>query len=433
MLSASNNQLLTETRRGTPMGDYLRQFWTPALLASELPKPDCPPVRVRLMGEDLVAFRATDGSVGLVQGACPHRRASLFWGRNEENGLRCVYHGWKYDVTGQCVDMPSEPEESNFKAKIRITAYPTIDRGGVIWAYLGPSDMTPELPAHDWLDLPDTHRYVTKRIEMTNWAQALEGGIDSSHSNFLHARMEVYLRDPAWVERAANAPDMRTRYHSLDRSPKFYSTYTDYGLRIGARRDAGDDGHYWRFTHWLEPYYNLFRHPQARPGSNGASFAWVPIDDHRSWTFVFNWNTDHALSEQDIASANNFAGPQIEGTFYPARNADNDYLIDRDAQKVETFSGIVGTQAQDMAVQESMGSIVDRTLEHLGTSDTAIIMVRRQLMRHAMAATEGTVPYAAYHRDVYRTRFADVVVPKEDDFGDEAQRALCSLEETSPI
>jgi phthalate 4,5-dioxygenase len=428
MLSADDNGTLTQTARGTLMGDHLRRFWTPFLLASELPTPNCPPVRVRLMSENLVAFRATDGTVGLVQAACPHRRASLFWGRNEENGIRCVYHGWKFDTNGQCVDMPSEPDASNFKNKIAITAYPTADRGGVIWAYLGPSELAPELPTYDWLDLPETHRYSTKRIENVNWAQALEGGIDSAHSNFLHARVDAFRRDPAWVERAKNAPDLRSRYHALDRSPRFFATYTDYGMRIGARREAGNDGYYWRFTHWLTPYYNLFAAAGDEPGANGRGFAWVPIDDHHSWTITFAWNTHHPLSEEDIAAADAFAGPAIGDTFFPERNATNDYLIDRDDQANVTFTGIAGIQAQDMAVQESMGAIVDRTQEHLGTSDSAIIMMRRQLLAHARATAEGSDPYAAYHGAAYRTRTAEVVVAKDASLDEARQRELCALD-----
>jgi len=428
ILNAHDNELLTQTGQGTPMGGYLRRFWTPFLLSRELPGPDSAPMRVQLMGEALVAFRDTDGRVGLVQAACPHRRASLFWGRNEEGGLRCVYHGWKYDVTGACVDMPSEPEASNFKDKVKITAYPTIDRGGVIWAYLGPRDEAPELPEFPWLDLPDAYRYVTKRIETTNWVQALEGGIDSAHSNFLHARLDAYRGEPAWLERAKNATDIRTRYHALDRAPKFFSTYTDYGMRIGARRDAGEDGHYWRFTHWLAPFYNVFRAPTEQPGVNGHGFAWVPIDDDHCWTITFTWNHLRPLEERDLRAAAEFAGPTIPGTYFPARNASNDYLIDRERQRDVTFTGIAGVQAQDMAVQESMGSIVDRTMEHLGTSDAAIILLRRGLLSGAMEAAGGEGPYAASHGAAYRTKATEFVVARNQDLDDGAQRAACAVE-----
>lgn len=413
------------------MGDYIRRYWIPALMSRELPAPDCPPIRVRLLSEDLVAFRATDGRVGLVQANCPHRRAGLFWGRNEEDGLRCVYHGWKFDVNGLCVDMPSEPEDSNFKDKVHIKAYPTEDRGGVIWAYLGQTGKIPALPEMDWLNLAESHRYVTKRIENTNWVQALEGGIDSAHSNFLHSRLDAYRRDPQWMELARNASDMRTRYHALDRAPQFFATATNYGLRIGARRDAGDDGYYWRFTHWLTPFYNLFKAPSDIPGINGHGFAWVPIDDTHTWTITFTWSTVHSLTAADIQAAEDFAGPTIGTGYFPARNAGNDYLIDRDRQNTHSFTGIEGIQAQDMAVQESMGPVVDRTQEHLGTSDSAIIMVRRLLMQQAIAAAEGIEPYAAYHGEVYKTKFADTLVPKTAFFDNDAQQLLCALDEVN--
>src|SRR4051794_33699126 len=181
MLSKEDNELLTRVGPGTPTGELLRRYWQPALLAAELPEPDGAPLRVRLLGEDLVAFRDTSGQVGLLGAHCPHRGASLFFGRNEECGLRCVYHGWKFDVTGQCVDMPSEPPESNFKDKIHHIAYPCAERGGVIWAYLGPSSPVPPLPALEWINLPPEQRFQAKRMQYCNWVQALEGDIDQSH------------------------------------------------------------------------------------------------------------------------------------------------------------------------------------------------------------------------------------------------------------
>src|SRR5713101_3719426 len=180
MLSKVENDLLTQTNSGTGAGEYLRRFWLPALLASEVPTPDCPPVRIRLLGEDLVAFRDTHGRVGLMEEFCPHRRSSLFWGRNEECGLRCVYHGWKYDVTGACVDMPSEPAESSFKHKIKTTAYPCRERGGVVWAYLGQRE-PPPLPDLEPNMLPEGTYSVGLTLRECNWLQALEGDIDTSH------------------------------------------------------------------------------------------------------------------------------------------------------------------------------------------------------------------------------------------------------------
>ena len=215
MLSLKDNETLTKTGPGTPIGKLLRRFWTPALLATELPKPDCPPVKVKLMGEALVAFRDTNGRIGLIDQFCAHRKANLFFGRNEECGLRCVYHGWKYDVEGNCVDMPSEPPESRFKEKIRLKSYPCQEWGGIIWTYMGPRELRPELPQLEWARLPDSHRCFQKRLQDCNWAQALEGDIDSAHIAFLH-----FGQTPS--ERVAN-----TAAEYRDVSPRFFVDKTD--------------------------------------------------------------------------------------------------------------------------------------------------------------------------------------------------------------
>ena len=427
MLSAEDNALLTATARGTPMGDLLRRFWTPFLLSSELPNPDCPPSRARLMGEDLVAFRDTSGRVGLLAERCPHRRASLFFGRNEEHGLRCVYHGWKFDVDGNCVDMPSEPETSAYKTKIRQTAYPAMEAGGVVWAYLGPRDETPATPNFPWLRLPPDHVHVTKRLERVNWVQALEGGLDSAHSNFLHATVDSFRRTPEWLERARASDDLRARYHALDRSPAFLPEETAYGLRIGARRDAGAGQSYWRFTHWMTPYYNLFKEGAPKPGVNSQGIAWTPIDDYACWTLVVTWNEHRPLSGADVEAADDFAGPAIPGTFAPVRDAGNDYLIDRELQRMSTFTGIAGTQAQDMAVQESMGAVTARNEEHLGSSDAAIIAMRRILLRHARALADGAAaPLPARDGSVYRVRFAETLAASGDALGAADRERLCA-------
>src|SRR5689334_15961093 len=186
MLSREDNELVTRVGPGTPMGSLMREYWLPAMLSSEVPAPDSDPVRVMLLGEKLIAFRDTNGKIGLIQNHCPHRGASLFFGRNEESGLRCVYHGWKFAADGTCVDMPNEPAESDFKHKVRATAYPCKERGGIIWAYMGPPERQPELPDLEWAIVPEDQRYISKRLQETNYAQAMEGGIDSSHVSFLH-------------------------------------------------------------------------------------------------------------------------------------------------------------------------------------------------------------------------------------------------------
>src|SRR5204862_2638005 len=186
MLTAERNELLTRVGRGTPVGELFRRYWLPALLAEELSGPDCAPVRVKLLGECLVAFRDSSGRLGLIEEFCAHRGVSLWFGRNEENGIRCPYHGWKYDVTGQCVDLPSEPEESGMRQGIKLKSYPCVELGGVVWAYMGPPEKKPPLPNFEWVHLPASHRVTTKRWQESNYLQAIEGGIDSSHVSFLH-------------------------------------------------------------------------------------------------------------------------------------------------------------------------------------------------------------------------------------------------------
>src|SRR5437867_4202726 len=194
MLGPEDNALLTQSGPGTPMGGLMRRYWVPFLLSSELPEPDCSPVRVTLLGERLVAYRDTDGRVGLLDVHCAHRGASLFFGRNEESGLRCVYHGWKYDLEGRCIDMPNEAPESNpstplrtsFKEKIHLKAYPCRERGGMVWTYMGPRELMPGLPELEWAVVPEGQSFASKRLQECNWLQAMEGGIDSSHISFLH-------------------------------------------------------------------------------------------------------------------------------------------------------------------------------------------------------------------------------------------------------
>src|SRR3954452_16002321 len=194
MITAKQNDDLTRTGPGTLMGDLFRRYWIPALHAAELPEPDCPPVRVKLLGEKLVAFRDTQGRLGLIDEFCAHRGVSLWFGRNEECGLRCPYHGWKYDVTGQCIEIPSEPEKSGFRAMIKLRAYPLVERGGVLWTYMGSPEHRPDLPEFEFAMVPREQSYTSKRLQYCNWLQAMEGGIDSSHVSWLHR--DAFRSDP---------------------------------------------------------------------------------------------------------------------------------------------------------------------------------------------------------------------------------------------
>ena len=427
MLSREENERLTQTDAGTPAGEYFRRYWLPALLESELPAADCPPVRVRLLGEDLVAFRDTQGRIGLVEEACPHRRASLFWGRNEECGLRCVYHGWKFDVNGDCVDMPNEPPEYGFEHKVRITAYPARESGGVIWAYLGPKDHVPELPKLEWARVPESHRYVSKRFQETNYLQAIEGGIDSSHSNFLHASVDAFRVTDAYVEKVKNTDNLRAKYHLLDKSPRFAVKKTDYGLLIAVRRNAEEDAYYWRLTQFLLPSHTII--PYQKPHSIHGH-CWVPRDDRTCWVWTVSWNPDAPLSAAEWEAIRNetFVHQNVDPvTFRPVRNRDNNYLIERDRQQGDSMTGIHGFAAQDQAIQESMGAIVDRTRERLGTSDTAIIAMRRLLLQEIQALQEGREPLAAAHGDVYWVRSASMLLKRGVEF-DEGARDLVKAE-----
>ena len=427
MLSREENELLTRTGPGTAAGDYFRRFWLPALLASEVPAPDCPPVRVRMLGEELVAFRDTEGRVGLMDEFCPHRRASLYWGRNEECGLRCVYHGWKFDVSGACVDMPNEPPEYGFDNKVRIAAYPTREYGGIVWAYLGPSEHVPELPKLEWARVPASHRYISKRRQETNFLQAIEGGIDSSHSNFLHASVEAFRAAPDYVEKVKNSANLRARYHLLDRAPRFTVKKTDYGLVIAVRRNAEEDTYYWRLTQFLLPSHTMIPYQK---GLSIHGHCWVPRDDETCWVWTISWNPEAPLSEEDWKAIRQetFVHTGVDPvTMRPYRNKDNDYGIDRREQRKSSMTGIHGFAAQDQAMQESMGPVVDRTCERLGTSDTAIIAMRRLLLQEIHALQEKRQPFAAHHGDVYWVRSASMVLKRDVAF-DEGARDMVTAE-----
>ena len=385
MLSKENNDLITRVGPGTPMGDAMRRYWIPALMDFELPEPDCDPVRVRLLGENLVAFRDSKGRVGLLPDACPHRRVSLYFGRNEEEGLRCVYHGWKFDVDGACVDMPNEPAESNFKHKVRTRAYKTWEGGNVIWAYMGPADKAPPPPAFEWTTVPDSHRGVTKLVQTCNWVQAVEGGIDTSHSSFLHN----------------NDLSDKTLLRSRSTAPYLEVEQTDYGYTYSSTRPLSkEEGNYVRTYHYVLPFHQLRAGQVGRSGEQvqprSSGHCWVPIDDEN--TMVFNWTftwDENPLPDkaQRLAGTGNEWDVDIDPkTFIAKRNKGNDWLIDRQMQRTENFTGIVGVNTQDRALQETMGVIADRSNERLGTSDRAIIAMRKLLLEAIKVADDGGTP-----------------------------------------
>lgn len=424
MLSKQDNELVTRVGPGTAMGNLMRQFWLPVLLDWEL-EPDGEPLRVRLLGEDLIAFRATDGSVGMIQDACMHRGASLFFGRNEENGLRCVYHGWKYDVTGQCVDMPNEPAESNFKNKIKATAYPCVEAGGVIWTYMGTEDPAPPLPNLEWMSVPAENRWMSKRMQYSNWLQAIEGEIDQSHVSFVHAALNPQDQPmPSVGGPRSNIATIRAN----DKSPHFEVAPTEYGVCIGAGRDAGDGQAYWRVTQWLEPFHIMTGPYGPNPTRNWR--AWVPIDDENVFVIGCSFHplrafTDEERERQGTRSgvwhiAPQFRAPKTSqpfGAWRPLAGMHNDFNQDRQMQKTQTVAGIPEFWAQDAAMQISMGVIFDRSKEHLGTTDLGIVSVRRRLIRDAQQLRDfGTKPEPAFHPDWYQVRSDAVIIPKEQNW-----------------
>jgi phenylpropionate dioxygenase-like ring-hydroxylating dioxygenase large terminal subunit len=407
MLTREQNERVTRVGPGTPMGNVMRRYWQPALLSEELPENDGAPLRVRLLGEDLIAFRDTNGKVGLVDAFCPHRRAPMFFGRNEECGLRCVYHGWKFDATGACVDMPSEPPDSLFKTKVTIAAYPTYEAGDVIWTYMGPPEKQPPYPDYEWMRAPKGHKFVSKTFEDCNWLQALEGGIDTSHSTFLHN------------ENMADKARLRTR----DGAPRLEVNKNAYGYYYTSTRNAGDDGHYVRVYQYIMPHQQMRGAITAQSGGREKvpkldGHLWVPIDDEHTWTFNTLWTYDRSISitPEFIEWWEHHSGrgkvDQLPG-YRLKQNKANDYLIDRQRQKSTSFTGIVGVNTQDIALQEGMGSIVDRSLEHLGTSDRAIIAARQLLLDACDAVERGEDPPGIDPAAYRNVRPYDDLVPRD--------------------
>ena len=285
MLKAEINELLTQTGPSTPMGELFREYWIPALLAEELPDDDCPPVRVKLLSERLIAFRDSQGRYGLIDEFCAHRGVSLWFGRNEESGLRCAYHGWKYDVTGSCVEIPSEPANSTFHCKVKLTAYPLVKIGDVLWTHMGDPTRRPPLPEFEFALVPPEQTFISKRWQECNWLQALEGGIDSSHVSWLHSG--GLNSDPLFKGAKGN------EYNLKDRKPFFEVADADGGLFIGARRNAEDDHYYWRITPWIMPSFTMVP-PRGDHPVHGHF--WIPIDDHNSWTYSFDYHPIRALT-----------------------------------------------------------------------------------------------------------------------------------------
>jgi len=403
MLTAADNELLVRTGAGTAMGEYFRRYWQPVALAAELAEPDGPPIRVQVLGEELVAFRDTRGRVGLIEPHCAHRGANLFFGRNEAGGIRCIYHGWKYDATGWCVEMPNLPAGTGYDGKIAIKAYPTREFGDLVWAYLGPAERMPaEIPRLEFGVLPASHRYVTKRLQQCNWAHSMEGALDTAHFSFLH------MPAPGLASNEnpnVAADERRMRWLRNDPMPRFTILEHDVGFVIGGSRRADGEDLYWRITQFMLPAHSVT--PSAMPGETYYGYTWVPITDEACWIYVYAWHPDRELGAEERAryakgGYGQFA--ELGPGFVPRRTRTNDYLIDREEQKHRSFTGVRGVAEQDAMAQDSQGLIADRTREHLTPTDVAIVRFRRAMLEGAKALAEGREPMAAQRPESYRLR-----------------------------
>ena len=388
MTSATDSEELTRVGTGTVMGQFMRQYWIPALKSAELER-DGDPRRLMLLGEKLIAFRDTSGRVGVMQHQCPHRCASLFLGRNEENGIRCLYHGWKFDVDGRCVDMPSVPAEQDFKHRVRARAYKVAERNGLVWVYMGPRDPAPPLPMVEVALLPEDQVDVVFIQRDCNWMQALEGDIDTSHFGFLH----VGHLEPDEV------PEGHPLEHTAgERAPRYHARDVPWGTSYGAYRsvDRGDGPMtYWRFANFMFPFWT--QTPQGEFPLHVHARAWVPLDDGHTMFIFLRWRApmkgtrEPLKTGQPLAGSKPVADYRPDGTDWLGRwrleaRQDNDWHIDREAQHSgRIFSGIDNIHLQDQAVTESMGPITDHSAEHLGPGDLMISRTRRRVLLAARA------------------------------------------------
>ncbi len=379
MLPREENNLLTQIGPDKPMGKLMRRYWIPALLSKEIAEPDCPPVRVRLLGEDLVAFRDSQGRIGLLDEHCSHRGTSLFFGRNEECGLRCIYHGWKYDTDGNVLETPAEPESSTLKDKVHHTAYPCKEAAGIVWSYLGPKDKIPLLPNYEWMNLSPDHLYVTKSVQDCSWLQGLEGECDSSHLSVLHKNFTG--------ERQRGGGD--GALYAADSAPELEGIEMDYGVRMLSCRKIDAETIYLRVSNIVLPCHGFIPTGGLKGNPEGYTIhSHVPIDDTHSMRYNIHFRRTRPIHDNERQHDD-----EIGADFHKRRNLANNYLQDREQQRRETFTGMGQIfLIHDSCATESMGPIYDRSQEHLGVSDMTVIAVRRYLLHTVRAVDSGKEP-----------------------------------------
>lgn len=419
LFSREDNELLTRVGPGTPMGELFRQYWLPVLPVSHLEEPGGRPRRIRLLGEDLLAFRSRAGTVGLIGAFCPHRQAPLYFGRIEEDGVRCAYHGWKIGTNGACLEMPNVPEEHQFKEKLRHPGYPVVEKGGVIWAYMGRSETRPELPEFEFTMVPDDQRNFRLFHHQCNYLQAMEGGIDPTHVMWLHSPYDLSDDKTA----AAHQPtQQRLANSSGARTPESVEIVdTPGGFIYGARRALDAEKNLWRINRFIMPFYTM---PPG--GDQRSGRMWVPIDDEQCVKWMFNWYPTREIMEKTQERLRAWQPeedympelPVPYGHVWPKALRANDYLVNWDVQKSARI-GIAGVNLQDKCVQENQGPgpILDRRKENLCVGDKTIIRARRILQNAAVALRDnGEVPKGVRDPSIYRVRAASIAVPKDENW-----------------
>ncbi len=414
MTTKSESKILTQVGPGTPLGEVMRRYWIPAAMSSEI-TPDGPPLRLVLLGEKLIAWRDTEGKVGAMDHRCPHRCTSLYFGRNEDGGLRCTYHGWKFDTEGNCTDMANLPPHQDFKEKVKAKAYKAAERNGLIWVYMGPQKKVPALPDIEACLVPEDdavdYRFVMREC---NWLQALEGDIDTSHLSFLHF---------GGVNREHLEASNANTHVVGNRAPEYVIEDTDFGVSYGAYRPAENGDVSWRVAHFLFPCWAL---PPISPiEQNVLARAWVPMDDnHTMFIHVAKKGAMNPGAVRHPLEMGKLAGLSLTdnlmpnttdwyGRFRLVENEANDYNIDWAVQKHLSYTGIEGIHVQDQSASESMGAITDHTFEHLAPSDIMVTHTRRRIVRAAKALRKsGKAPPGSTKPKSFKVRGGSFTEPE---------------------
>ena len=403
MISREENELLTQTSAGTPCGELLRRYWQPVALSEEL-KADEAPLAVTLMGEELAIFRDDKGRIGVLDGHCCHRGADLSYGRLEDGGLRCIYHGWLFDVKGRVLEQPGERNGGENRDAFCQPSFPCQESGGVIFAYIGPGE-PPLLPNYEFLQVPDDQRFVSKIHHSCNYLQSNEGNIDPVHLSFLHRKLELAELDKQ--RRVTGSESSPNALFGADLAPRIELELTDFGVRIFTVRDIEDEKIYFRTSNFIMPNFSTF---PGQTAAEGYSVNWhVPIDDYNHWKFVIVFSRKRALVREMMLRGRD----ELTADYHMVRNKANRYLQDRESMKNKSFSGIGHNfQAQDACVIEGAGAIQNRTKEHLVTSDKAIVAARKLLLKGIQDIKEGRDPMHVV-RDRQANHFSHLAVISE--------------------